>query len=86
MVEEWLEGIRCLYNTDECSVVEVKTDRATHIFRIPYKIFESQKGDRYEYAMGVRQICKTKGIIYRYYYGIYREGKEENEQRRTESN
>lgn len=71
-MEERLEGVQVQYNTDDITVVEVTTNFKKYIVRLPYKIIESQKGDRYGYSIGVKDWCKIKNINYKgYFYMVH---------------
>lgn len=66
----YLKGVRCLYNTDTASIVELDTFEGTKQIRLPYTKFVSPKGIRFNYIMGVKSFCKALGIDYRKYFHL----------------
>lgn len=81
----YLNGVRCLYNTDKESVIELTTDYGKKIIKLPYTEVESQKGKRFDYRMGIRNYCDTLGIDFYVYFNITRpKAIKINERRRHE--
>lgn len=70
----YLDGVRCLYNTDTESVIELVTDKFKKIVRLPYTVTILEKdrgnGNRYNYSNNVKSICKALNINTRDYFGI----------------
>lgn len=66
MEVERLMGVRCNYNTDKVSVVELETNFKRVELIIPYTV----NGDRYEYSLSIKDYCKLHHIEYRKYFNM----------------
>lgn len=70
----YLYGVKCLYNTDTESVIELVTDKFKKTVRLPYTVTTLERdrgnGNKYNYRNNVKSICKTLNINTRNYFGI----------------
>ena len=66
--KNYLLGVKCLYNTDTYTVIELDTKHCKKIIRLPYTRVVNLQGDKYEYSMSVKNYCKAMGIDYRKYF------------------
>jgi len=63
---EELVGVRCSYNTDKVSVVEIETNFKKKELILPY----TREGDKYSYSVSVKDYCKLHRIEYRKYFNM----------------
>lgn len=67
---EILKAIKAIANTDNFTILELRTNKGKRNVRLPYAKVEGLQGTKYNYSMGIIEYCKLHNIgTYNYLYG-----------------
>ena len=71
-MENYLEGVRCIGNTDNYSLIELETTFYKKIIRLVHTVVPVPSGqqDRYEYSLSIKDYCRLHDIKYRDYLNM----------------
>ena len=71
-MENYLEGVRCIANTNNYSLIELTTTFYKKIIRLVHTTVAVPLGqqDRYEYSLSIKDYCKLHNIKYKGYLNM----------------
>ena len=71
-MSNYLEGVRCIANTENYSIIELETTYYKKLIRLVHTTKEIKQGgeDRYEYSLSIKDYCRLHDIKYKDYLNM----------------